>query len=112
MTVKEYLENTKTEDIRKHVFCEDGFSLSTQASSFHYCLPRKTGLGKEYTHVEVACLSEKDKRLEMYEPVYADPTDEYTPCGYVPIELLETIIKEHGGIRAVVLYKVNSKKKR
>ena len=45
MNINEYMENAPLEDfgplaVREHVVCADGFTLSVQASDFHYCTPR------------------------------------------------------------------------
>lgn len=98
MTVKEYLINTVPETadedaivVRDVAVCMDGFCLSIQASRAHYCVPRKTIKSGEYSFVEIGRLSEYQKKIETYRSgsVYA----------YVPIEDVEELIKEHGGIR-------------
>lgn len=71
--------------------CNDGVSISIQASEFHYCSPRNNC--GPYTTVEVWCLSGADP---------ADVTqfdyDEDGPSGYVPIESVVAFLDIHGGI--------------
>lgn len=94
--------------IRPPVICNDGFSISIQASSTHYCTPRKllsTGL---YESVEIMyfvsevsnyqCM--EDYRLLLENGSWEGPTlgDLGEVFGYVPIEVAQKIINLHGGI--------------
>lgn len=93
MNTQEFLHKyptTETNKVRPHIFCKDGLELSVQASSGHYCAPREDN-ALEYTHVEVLCphhvlhsLREYSKRSDV--------------CVMVPVDLLDRIIKRHGGI--------------
>lgn len=87
-------------EIAKKTTCSDGVTLSIQASSFHYSIPREDA--GPYDAVEVGFITGKDGK-----PVtpprtwkkYADgdfPNDVY---GYVPVALVERFIKQHGGIK-------------
>lgn len=71
--------------------CEDGYSLSVQASSGHFCIPRADGLDA-YSHVEVANPSEFSDHLAPY-------GDEES-CFYpdVPVETVMQILNLHGGV--------------
>lgn len=80
--------------IRPRITCADGFSLSVQASRFHYCSPRIDNAVK-YTHVEVGFPSERVEALMPYAEDEDDPTG--TVYGQVPVEVVWTIINEHGG---------------
>lgn len=83
--------------IRKQITCEDGTVLSVQASEYHYCSPRND-VGP-YTHVEVgypsskppqewaSCMDGSDFDIDWDVSVYA----------WVPIELVEEYINDHGG---------------
>ena len=78
----------------RKVVCGDGFSMSVQASSMHYCSP-KNDEGPWET-VEVGFPS-------AIEPLLWDYADEpgawtNTVYGYVPIELVATVIEVHGGL--------------
>lgn len=104
MTFKEWLDNqcekraTKIKDgamITQLKFDElrlnSGLSLSVQASEFHFCEPRETLENNEYGSVEVYTHGETVTRLESYKSgghVFM----------YVPVEDLEEICKENGGI--------------
>lgn len=101
MTVKEYL----VKHGRSHTSylgltqlfpileCVDGTTMSVQASSMHHCYPEETLKGDEINNYETleVYTDLSDDRLLAYE-VY-----EYT-YGGVPVELLDEIISEHGGI--------------
>lgn len=76
--------------IRPLVKCTDGFTMSVQASSSHYCIPRKDGEGY-YSAVEVGYPYETTPELFEYSAgggVY----------GYVPIDEVQAICDKHGGI--------------
>jgi len=79
--------------VRK-VVCRDGFSMSVQASSGHYCSPRNDE--GPWETVEVGFPS-------IIEPLLWDYADEPgawtdTVYGYVPIELVAAVIEVHGGL--------------
>jgi len=81
---------------RKAVVCADGLILSVQASSTHYCHPRDD-FGP-YDSVEVGYPSEAVPELMMYAESPQTPTA--TVYGYVPVELVDSVIAAHGGIVA------------
>ncbi len=87
---------------RKHVLCKDGFKMSVQASSNHYCSPKSDGYDMIYSEVEVGFPSEREPLLDKYvedlsgEDGVLDYTDSVYP--YVPAEIVSTIIAKHGGI--------------
>lgn len=64
--------------VRPAIVCRDGTVFSVQASEYHYCSPRETGL-KEYTSVEVLRTGRKE------------------PEGWVPVRLVNRRIRDHGG---------------
>lgn len=102
MTIKEWLAKpVRTTEIgfqenRPRLYCNDGYSVSVQASEFHYCSPRLNGL-QDYESVELGYPNAEDELINEY----ADGGDDYmdTVYGYVPIEIVEKLIKKHGGIR-------------
>ena len=73
--------------------CADGFTLSVQASGFHYCKPRNDK--GPYTHVEIGFPSEVETELMPYCEDIDNPTD--TVYAQVPIELALALINKHGG---------------
>lgn len=102
MAVKEFLRSTIDVDgqtgiqkIRPRVKCNDGFSISVQASFYHYCEPRQSCL-EEYDSVELGYPSSPDELIADY----AEGDDELTNTvyGYVPIDVVEKLIEKHGGI--------------
>lgn len=95
MTAKEWLKETFRREpvgclVRPHAKCKDGFSISIQASAFHYCTPRRGLEDCEYTHLEQGYPSECEELIEEYR--------EGTIFPYVPIKVVEEIIEKHGGI--------------
>ena len=82
---------------RDRIKCKDGFSMSVQASSFHYCSPKEDN-AIEYDAVEVGFPSEAEPLLSEYSEgmIDTDPTSSvYT---YVPSNVIFEIIKKHKGI--------------
>jgi len=79
----------------KRITCADGFSLSVQANYGAYCSPR-TNIGP-WSKVEVGFPSEKPDLIMQYAEDERRPTD--TVYGYVPINLVEQLIEQHGGMR-------------
>lgn len=77
-----------------HVVCNDGFTMSVQASKSHYCTPRIDN-ASEYTHVEVGFSSEHVEEFEEYLDGDRQMTDNV--CGWVPLETVENVIDQHGG---------------
>lgn len=76
------------------IVCADGFSISVQASSRHYCQPRETGT-YEYHLVECGYPSQVPDFILEYAEDSERPTD--TVYGYVPVELVNKLIDSHGG---------------
>lgn len=75
------------------IVCADGFTLSVQASSVHYCYPREnTG---PWDEVEVGFPSATPTEILKYAEDQERPTN--TVYGYVPIQLVEQLIERHGG---------------
>jgi len=99
MTVKEFLESTFDPEnpyqVRDRVTCHDGYSISIQGGTVgHYCSPRQHV--NEYEQVELGYPSTADDELIEYAEDGSDLTG--TVYGYVPIEVIESIIAKHGGI--------------
>lgn len=106
MTVKEFLATTIKshkylfsdeiiQENRPRLYCNDGYSISVQASSFHYCRPQLDGV-QNYESVELGFPSKEDELINDYAE-----GDDYTKTvyGYVPIEVVERLIEKHGGIK-------------
>ena len=103
--IKEWLKNTyrakqfkgvTIQDIREKITCSDGFEMSVQASSFHYCQPRKNLPNGEYQEVEIGFPSAEEELISAYAE-YPDKLTK-TVYGYVPIDIVEKVIEKHGGV--------------
>jgi len=83
--------------LRRKVKCADGYSVSIQASCFHYCSPRSSIKGTEYTSVELGYPSTPDELINDYAE-----GSEYTNTVYgcVPVEIVEKLLEKHGGVVA------------
>jgi hypothetical protein len=75
--------------------CADGFSISVQATHGAYCAPRQN-LGP-WWQVECGFPSAEPTCIMQYAEQPEKPCD--TVYGYVPIELVEQLIAEHGGFK-------------
>jgi len=80
--------------IEDRLTCQDGFSLSVQASQWHYCRPRNDD--GPWTHVEDGYPSAHEPLLDAYAENPDDPTG--TVYGYVPVEVVRQVIARHGGL--------------
>ena len=81
--------------LRDWIICADGFKMSIQASSFHYCSPREDGLDN-YETVEIGFPSEREELLMDYAEDGNNPTS--TVYGWVPVEIVDAVIRKHGGL--------------
>lgn len=113
------------QEVRPRIVCNDGYSVSVQASEHMYCEPRYTQWQNEngwqvingdywsssgtprnfetdhftpYDSVELGFPSEADELI--YE--YAEG-DDYTSTVYgcVPVKIVEQLIEKHGGFKGV-----------
>ena len=96
MTINEFLQKTSYSGYgrRPRVHCADGFSVSVQASQYHYCRPRIDSAEK-YEEVELGYPSAADDLITDYAE---DNTYTDTVYGYVPVEIVDKLIEKHGGI--------------
>ena len=80
--------------VRPHIRCKDGFSLSVQGSASHYCSPREHGVF--YTTVEVWAWSQRTipAKLKKHFRYKGEP------LGWVPVDDVNALIKQHGGLAA------------
>lgn len=86
--------------LQKRITCNDGISLSVQANEHAYCSPRDNS--GQYTQVEIGYIKDSTGNrfpAPDYLREYADEDDSAysTVYGYVPVELVERFIAEHGG---------------
>ena len=106
MTVQELLSLTKVywytdldleiKDRTPRIVCMDGTSLSVQAGENNYCNPRHNR--GPYTQVEVGFPNRRIEELMPYMDGDADTDPTNTVYGYVPIEIVEQIVKDCCGI--------------
>lgn len=87
--------NDRSFPLAKRITCADGFSLSVQATHGAYCSPRQN-IGPWY-EVEVGFPSAEPTSILSYAEQKEKPTE--TVYGYVPIDLVEALIDEHGGMK-------------
>ena len=81
-----------------HIVCEDGFSMSVQVGYSLYSTPKK--VAKRYTTVEIGFPSEHEQLIEEYAEGSFDEVPDYTDTvyPYVPVKLVNKVLKRHGGI--------------
>jgi len=93
MNVREFLKDKKNKDGRffKTVTCADGFTISIQASEYHYCSPRENDA--DWYEVELGFPSEKDEMIQRWAENEKEP--EYTVYGYVPIQVVQDLLNKH-----------------
>jgi hypothetical protein len=88
-------------DIRPVVKCKDGFEFSVQVGANYYSNPRLDGDSICYTSCEVGYPTKKEELLIPYiEEEDADPTKTIYP--YTPVEVIDKVIKKHGGFYIAV----------
>ena len=84
--------------VRNQVICADGYRMSIQASSAHYCTPKKTD-AKTYSSVEIL-VYEFDELLAEYidDNNYSNNIGGMDMIGsYVPAETIIRLLIKHGG---------------
>lgn len=80
--------------LRPKVVCNDGFSISIQASETHYCEPRQSKISN-YKSVELGFPSAEEELISEY----AEDDDlTNTVYGWVPVEIVDQLLKKHKGI--------------
>ena len=82
-----------------HIVCSDGFSMSVQVGYSLYSKPKK--VAKRYSEVEIGYPSEHEPLLEEYaETIFEDGFIDYTDTvyPYVPVKVVNKVLKKHGGI--------------
>ena len=83
-----------------HIVCTDGFTMSVQVGYSLYSTPKK--VAKRYSNVEIGYPSDHEPLIEEYAECYTfeeldiDFTDTIYP--YVPVKIVDKVLKKHGGI--------------
>ena len=80
-----------------HIVCSDGFTMSVQVGFSLYSTPKK--VAKRYSEVEIGYPSEREPLLEKYvESFYTEPDYIDSIYPYVPVKVVDKVLKKHGGI--------------
>ena len=99
MQVKEVAGGYEYREQSPRVVCADGFNMSVQVSSSHYCTPR-TNDSAFYSNVEIGYPSEREELLMPFAEQEDEPT--YTVYGYVPVSIVDEVIAKHGGFKSEI----------
>lgn len=109
MTAAEFLKKTMPKDdlpdvakmlyVRPRAYCADGFSVSIQASNAAYCTPRRWDADK-WEDVELGFPSTKDEPMMPYCENDGNPLGTIYP--FMPMFIVEEVVKKHGGITGYV----------
>ena len=84
------------------IVCSDGFKMSVQVGFSLYSTPKK--VAKRYSAVEIGFPSEHEPLIEEFAETFykedgedvTDYTDTVYP--YVPVRIVDKVLKKHGGI--------------
>ena len=105
MNVNEFLRSVKKIEVyddgysfrynAPRIVCKSGLSMSVQVSNGHYCEPRIDD-ADYYYEVEIGYPHTEIELLMEYAEEPSRPLD--TVYRYVPVELVDEIIEENGGI--------------
>ena len=79
------------------IVCVDGFKMSVQVGSSLYSTPKK--VAKRYSAVEIGFPSVHEPLIEEFAERVEDEID-YTDTvyPYVPVKVVDKVLKKHGGI--------------
>ena len=95
-------ENMMTSTRLPQIVCADGFKMSVQVGFSLYSTPKK--VAKRYSAVEIGFPSEYEPLIEEYaETFYKDDGEDVTDYTdtvypYVPVKIVDKVLKKHGGI--------------
>ena len=83
-----------------HIVCEDGFTMSVQVGYSLYSEPKK--IAKRYSKVEIGFPSEPEELIKEWAEfsLFSDEEPDYTDTvyPYVPVKIVNKVLKKHGGI--------------
>lgn len=88
--------------LTKRVECNDGFHISVQASAGAYCSPRNND-GPWYSFELSFPSSVPNDEILSFAEQREIPLD--TVYGYVPIDVVDRLMAEHGGIKGAFIKK-------
>ena len=101
-TYKTYAKCIEMQEVRPLVICNDGFTMSIQAGWGIYSNPQITGKIKYYA-VEIGFPSNEENLITKYAENKVDLTE--TVYAYVPIEIVDNVIRKHNGINLIKTFK-------
>jgi len=92
-------------EARAAVVCKDGFTMSVQASNYHYCTPRIND-AEGYLEVEIGYPRQREPLIDEYVEGFGlwveDEHDDFDFTNavypYVPAEVVLEVIMKHGGM--------------
>ena len=98
------MEHMLTSTRLPHIICSDGFSMSVQVGYSLYSTPKK--LAKRYSAVEIGYPSDHEPLIEKYAEFTPfdeneEPDFTNTVYPYVPVAVVNRVLKKHGGIDLV-----------
>lgn len=80
------------------IVCQDGFTISVQASECHYTSPRRNFKDAiMYDKMELGFPNKEESLILEYAENPEKPTE--TVYGYVPVEIINEVILKHGGLK-------------
>ena len=93
-------ENMMTSTRLPQIVCADGFKMSVQVGFSLYSTPKK--VAKRHSAVEIGFPSEHEPLIEEFAERVEDEID-YTDTvyPYVPVRIVDKVLKKHGGIDIV-----------
>ncbi|MBC9130692.1 hypothetical protein FcAc13_05140 [Frischella sp. Ac13] len=103
MTLDEFLNTNRAKKNALYrtfnrIICKDGFTFSIQCGSLFYSEPRREFKAAEkYSAFELGFPSHADELISEYAEDEQKPTR--TVYAYVPREVVEQLINNHGGIK-------------
>lgn len=92
---RSYIGNEKRSTIFPMIVCADGFSMSVQGHFGAYSYP-SDDFAERYGSVEIFHLSAPEPLFGEHCREYADGIT--SPMGYVPVWVVNAVIKKHGGL--------------
>ena len=95
--MREYMTTSRLPQI----VCEDGFEMSVQVGCSLYSTPKK--VAKRYSAVEIGFPSAPEPLIAEYAENWEIENDDdprlcETVYGYVPVGVVDKVLKKHGGI--------------
>ena len=80
------------------IVCQDGFTISVQASECHYTSPRRDFKdARMYDKMELGFPNKEESLILEYAENPEKPTE--TVYGFVPVEIINEVILKHGGLK-------------